>query len=119
MAYLCKIPLMVIRTPDTKSVTRHKTQLEETSSQQVYLLLQLGEVPPDALLTDHQPLPVSKCICCNVHPLSNSDAHERRCSRATHIAPVTGVVYLGLLGEGGGGAQQPSDNKIILYVKNK
>jgi len=96
---LCKIPLMSIRTPDTEPVPRSQTKLQETSSQQVYLLLQLCEVPPDVLLADHEPLPVSEGVGRDVDPLSDGNTHERGGARSTHIAPVTGMVHLGLLRE--------------------
>ena len=96
--HLCKVPLMIIRPPYPQPVPRSQPQLKEPSGQHVNLLLQLGKVPPDVLLADHQALPVPKGVGCNVHALSNGDPNEWRCARPANIAPVTVMVHLGLFG---------------------
>ena len=61
---LSEIPLVVVWSPDTQSVSRLEPQVEQSSSQALHLLLHLDVGPPDVLVSHHQRLSVSVLLSC-------------------------------------------------------
>ena len=93
---LGEVPLVGVGAPDTDPVSRNQPQLQQSGSEAVNLLLNLGERPPDVLVSDHQGLPVTKHVLGPVHGLADGQPHERRISWTTDVTPLGLVVHCGL-----------------------